>query len=120
MNLRDQKRIAAPSCFACRWAGKHIVIWPQEPVDTPVQVQVPTDDFFSNLRDTPKVYTSAHEGWTSGRWKVFYNVQETIILDNGNKMKSRHTELEFCPDHWFMLENVWVYVVWDEVRLDYI
>jgi len=105
VDLRTQERVNTPSCFVCRWHGKHIVLWPQEPKDRPEKM--PGNGF-------------APDAWTSGKWTVYINVHETVMVAPDRKMRSRHTDIEACSDHWFALWHNWCYIAWEEVMLDYI
>ena len=99
MDLREQSRIAMPSCFACRYAGKHIIIWPLEIRREPEQV------FMLNREPA----------WASGSWFAFLDVHEYIDV-SGLRMKSKKTEIVACPQHWFALQHDWQQVIIDEVN----
>lgn len=117
MDLRTQSRIATPSCFICRWAGSHITVWPQEPLDSPQQV---TEGFFGTTQ--MRSHKGVFDSYTSGRWKVFYKVEQLIRPSGGSGplMRSKHEEIEACPNHWFALATNWQDVAQEEVNLDYI
>lgn len=115
MDLRNQQRIAAPTCFACRWAGRYVVVWPLDPGKEPEPGDLDMARFTSN-----RPMRSMWEGYTSGRWAVFYNVHEDIPTGGGQKLRSKHRDEEFCPDHWHMLFDNWIQIAWEERALAYI
>lgn len=86
MDLRNERKVATPECFVCRWAGKHIVLWPQE----------------------KKVGST---------WYCYVNVHENISLGrNKGNMRSKHTDVTVCLDHFEKLRLNWVQIAFDEVQ----
>lgn len=92
MDLRNEERIAHPDCFVCRWAGRHIIIWPQE--------------------------RSSLEGW----WKVYSKVEETIWTGGnpgaGHKIRSRHHTIQTCVGHNEALYANWMDIARQELILE--
>lgn len=117
MDLRNEKRISTPECFVCRWAGKHVILWPQEPASRPQEVQ---DELTTYTPQDRLMYTKSTQ-YTSGEWKVYIKVEEPIIMPiTSNQLRSGHRPIEACGQHWLALEVNWVQVAWEEVALAYL
>lgn len=99
MDLREQRRVSMPSCFVCRHAGKHIIIWPQHMTAGPT--------------------TDGSGTYTSGNWSCYVKVEETgIIAANNTILRSGRKQLEICWDHHKDLYENWVAVAQLEVDLE--
>jgi hypothetical protein len=103
MDLRNFTRISTPECFICRWAGKHIILWPQVPTTEP------EEDRWLQQKEPV---------WTAGTWKVFRKVEENIIDLDNQIMRSRHTSITACGPHWFALHSDWESTARQEVDTD--
>lgn len=96
MDLREQVRVSIPTCFVCRYAGKHIILWPQ------YMTAAPTTDGTS---------------YTSASWTCYVKVEERVWV-RSQLMKSRKRELEICWDHHVPLYENWEAVARLEVDLE--
>lgn len=108
MDLRGQERISTPSCFVCRWQGRHIVIWPQEPLREPERIPMEFDFVGMGGRRTVPPPT-----YTSGTWEVYNNVHERI-----QGLRSGFCQIEACGPHWFLIHANWIEIAHEEVQLD--
>lgn len=113
MDLRNEKRISTPECFVCRWAGKHIILWPQQPILEPEDDVDEVNVYASPTKVTRQVQ------YTSGEWKVYAKIEEVIRTQfpNENLLRSRHMNIVACGKHWYALADNWVQVAWEEVAL---
>lgn len=108
MDLREVERHFVSQCFACRYVGKHIVLWPQEPASEPEPIQ---------LAD------GRSPGYTMGSWLVYQNVHEPVhytVSGSQRTLRSARRSHDFCKAHWDQLMHNWVQIAWEEVALDYI
>lgn len=99
MDLRYQSRVSVPTCFVCRYPGKHIIVWPLRIVREPLM----------------RPNLSGNMAYTSGSWNVFLDVHEVIRI-HGLVMRSKKIDEEFCADHWFTLREEWESVIANEVN----
>lgn len=110
MDLREVERFYKPQCFACRYAGKHIVLWPQEPNQKP-----------EHMGGDKNGNKTGQDGYTLGSWLVYQNVHEPIhytVSGSQRTLRSARRNHEFCYSHWFQLFENWVQIAQDEVTLD--
>lgn len=108
MDLREVERCYKPQCFAGRYVGKHIVLWPQEPNAKPEFIGTDPGN---------------RDGYTLGSWLVYQNVHEPVYytVSGGQRtLRSARRAHDFCYDHWHLLYDNWVQIARDEVVLDYI
>ena len=113
MDLRAQSRISTPECFVCRWAGKHIIIWPQIPLrGGPMRMDTGWVLIPDSRRTMPRYQ------YTSGAWQAFVKVEETIFVQRTMRMRSKHMEIEVCGEHWFHLHINWIEIAQEEVALE--
>lgn len=91
MDLRNEKRLTVGDCFVCRWAGKHIVLWPQA---------WQKSDYSDEIV-----------------WRCYVNVHETVSLGRGKgNMRSRHVDMSTCEEHRKSLYKNWVHNAQEEVE----
>lgn len=112
MDLRKVERCFKPQCFAGRYVGKHIVLWPQEPEAEP---QFMGADKHGNK--------TGADGYTLGSWLVYQNVHEPVyytVSGSQRTLRSARRTQEFCKPHWDQLMDNWIRIAWEEVALDYI
>lgn len=125
MNLETAQRHEWGECFACRWAGRKIVLWGEEPVDQPKEII--SDD----LRMDSIKRLSFRE-YEPGTWRAFVRVNEELHYtvppesmsptSSGYQMTLRtgRRTIRLCHKHWWELAHWWQYYAWEEVALNYI
>ena len=93
MDLRGAESAGVQMCFACRWAGQDMVLWPQK--------MASVDD----------------DG--QGSWAVYQKVEGELRYRNSaqTKLRSGHRTLNFCATHMLDLWDNWIDIASEEVKL---